>query len=182
MATDLGSAQHLLQPALSSHRWFRPILDAPTTPSVTIQFELDQPCAEVDRTTFGPGTILASYSEQSGTTFPHAAPGRLSVILQSPQQFLDKTDDAIAGPSSLRRRGWVSTWTATSGATASTVYENQRFPKFFLPHIEARGTYWTIQASEPPEHAGIGRCFDSMARAIARRGAIATDVCPLAPT
>jgi 15-cis-phytoene desaturase len=94
LATDLGGAQRLLRPALGDHAWFDRMLAAPTTPSVTVQFELDRPCTDVDRTTFGPGTVLASFSEQSRTTFH--PPGRLSVILESPERFLDLSEDEIA--------------------------------------------------------------------------------------
>jgi 15-cis-phytoene desaturase len=41
----------------------------------------------LDRVTFGPGTVLASFSEQSRTTF-RGLPGRLSIILTPPERFL----------------------------------------------------------------------------------------------
>lgn len=94
VATGLGDAQRLLAP-LARHSWFRRMLSAPTTPSVTAQFELDRPALPVDRTTFGPGTVLAAFTEQSRTTFPHAR-GRLSVILEEPERFLAASDDDIA--------------------------------------------------------------------------------------
>ncbi len=40
-----------------------------------------------DRTTFGPLTSLASFAEQSRSTFKHV-PGRLSIILTPPERFL----------------------------------------------------------------------------------------------
>jgi 15-cis-phytoene desaturase len=49
---------------------------------------------EIDRTTFGPGTPLASFAEQSRTTF-READGRLSVILSPPEKYLDMPDDQI---------------------------------------------------------------------------------------
>lgn len=82
----------------------------------------------------------------------------------------------------VRYRGLRVSLLDRDGTRIATVYENPRFPKFYLPYTEGRGTYWTIQVSEPPEHARIGRCFDSVAKAIARRGAIATDIRPLALT
>ncbi|GAB3239160.1 15-cis-phytoene desaturase [Glycomyces halotolerans] len=94
VATDLGAAQRLLRPALAGHPGFTAILAAPTTPAVTVQFELDRPCLRVDRATFGPGTALACFSEQSRTTFRHAD-GRLSVILGSPDRFLGLPEDEI---------------------------------------------------------------------------------------
>lgn len=94
VATSLAPAQGLLRPAFSDHPWFAPVLSMPTTPSVTVQLELDRPSMDVDRTTFGPGTALACFAEQSRTTFRHA-PGRLSVILTPPERFLDMAPDEV---------------------------------------------------------------------------------------
>jgi 15-cis-phytoene desaturase len=49
---------------------------------------------DVDHTTFGPGTCLASFAEQSRTTF-RGVPGRLSAILQPPEPYLPMSDDAV---------------------------------------------------------------------------------------
>lgn len=87
LATELGAAQKLLRPAVGEHPWFRGILGAATTPSATLQLELDRPALPSDRATFGPGTHMASFAEQSRSTFTHA-PGRLSVILQPPEPFV----------------------------------------------------------------------------------------------
>lgn len=87
LATELGAAQELLRPVLGEHPWFRGILQAPTTPSATLQIELDRPAMPSDRATFGPGTCMASFAEQSRSTFTHTA-GRLSVILQPPERFV----------------------------------------------------------------------------------------------
>jgi len=94
LATSLKPAQELIAPVLFDHDWFKPMLSLPSMPAVTIQFELTEPITDVDRTTFGPGTCWASFAEQSRTTFKHA-PGRLSVILTPPEQFLDMADDEI---------------------------------------------------------------------------------------
>jgi 15-cis-phytoene desaturase len=94
VATSLGPAQRLLAPAVGGDPWFADLLAAATTPSVTVQIELDRPVTPVDRTTFGPGTALASFSEQSRTTFPRAD-GRLSVILQPPEPYLHAPDNAL---------------------------------------------------------------------------------------
>ncbi|HEV2767046.1 MAG TPA: FAD-dependent oxidoreductase [Acidimicrobiales bacterium] len=88
VATSISPAQELLQPHVGDHPWFTPMLALPSTPSVTLQMELDGPVTDVDRTTFGPGTPLACFAEQSRTTFRHA-PGRLSVILSPPERFLE---------------------------------------------------------------------------------------------
>lgn len=87
LATELGAAQELLRSALGDHEWFAGILGAPTTPSATLQLELDRPAMRSDRATFGPGTCMASFAEQSRSTFTHAD-GRLSVILQPPEPFI----------------------------------------------------------------------------------------------
>jgi 15-cis-phytoene desaturase len=49
---------------------------------------------DIDRTTFAPDTVMASFSEQSRTTFRHAA-GRLSVILTPPEEFLRLTREEV---------------------------------------------------------------------------------------
>ncbi|MEV0364623.1 hypothetical protein [Nocardia fusca] len=79
----------------------------------------------------------------------------------------------------MRYRGLRVSLIDRDGTRTTTIYDNQRFPKFYLPHTESRGTYWTIEVTEPPEHSGIGRCFEQLSRAIARRGAIAADIRPL---
>lgn len=94
VATSIEPAQRLLRPAFGEHEWFAPWVSMPTTPSVTVQLELDRPATGVDRTTFGPGTALACFAEQSRTTFKHA-PGRLSVILTPPERFLDMAPDDV---------------------------------------------------------------------------------------
>jgi 15-cis-phytoene desaturase len=87
LAASLMPAQQLLRPAFGNHPWFQPMLRLPSMPSVTIQMELDRPSMPIDRTTFGPGTVLASFAEQSRTTF-RQLPGRLSIILTPPEPFL----------------------------------------------------------------------------------------------
>jgi 15-cis-phytoene desaturase len=94
LAASLAPAQQLLRPALGSHPWFQPMLRLPTMPAVTIQMELDRPALPVDRATFGPGTVLASFAEQSRTTF-RGLPGRLSIILTPPERFLAMAPDQI---------------------------------------------------------------------------------------
>jgi 15-cis-phytoene desaturase len=95
LATALGPAQRLIGARFGDHRWFRPMLGATITPSVNIQFELRRPSAEVDRTTFGPGTCVGNYAEQSRTTFRHV-PGRCQVTLTPPERFLGRPDRWVA--------------------------------------------------------------------------------------
>lgn len=94
VATSIEPAQRLLRPAFADHPWFTPWLSMPTTPSVTVQLELDRPSMDVDRTTFGPGTALACFAEQARTTFRHV-PGRLSVILTPPEPFLAMAPEEV---------------------------------------------------------------------------------------
>jgi 15-cis-phytoene desaturase len=88
LATSLAPAQQLIRQAFGNHPWFQPMLRLPTMPSVTIQIELDRPSMPLDRTTFGPGTVLASFAEESRTAFRRSR-GRLSVILTPPEPFID---------------------------------------------------------------------------------------------
>ncbi|HVL27500.1 MAG TPA: FAD-dependent oxidoreductase [Acidimicrobiales bacterium] len=94
VAPSIEPAQRLLRPHLSDHPWFEAFLAMPTTPSVTIQLDLDRPSMDVDRTVFGPGTALACFAEQSRTTF-RSSPGRLSVILTPPEPYLDMAPDDV---------------------------------------------------------------------------------------
>ncbi|MFP5317690.1 MAG: FAD-dependent oxidoreductase [Acidimicrobiia bacterium] len=94
LATNIKAAQDLLRPHFADYPWFQPFLAMPTTPSVTVQLDLDGPCMDVDRTVFGPGTALACFAEQSRTTF-RQSPGRLSVILTPPEPYLDMPPDDV---------------------------------------------------------------------------------------
>lgn len=87
VATALDAAQRLIAGAMPDHPWFEPMLRLPSMPAVSIQMELDGPAMPVDHTTFGPNTVLASFAEQSRTTFPDA-PGRLSILLTPPSLFV----------------------------------------------------------------------------------------------
>jgi len=92
LATTLHSAKQLLEPAFGKHPWFQPMLKLPTMPAATFQMELKKPALPKDITTFGPKTSLASFAEQSRTTFRHV-PGRLSIILSNPEKFLKMPPD-----------------------------------------------------------------------------------------
>ena len=94
LASNVKAAQELLRPHFADLPWFQPFLAMPTTPSVTVQLDLDGPSMDVDRTVFGPGTALACFAEQSRTTF-RSSPGRLSVILTPPEPYLDMAPDDV---------------------------------------------------------------------------------------
>jgi 15-cis-phytoene desaturase len=86
LAASLAPAQQILQQSTTDPS-FTSMLSLLSMPSVTLQLELSRPAIEVDRTTFGPMTVLASFSEQSRTTFQQTN-GRLSIILSSPNRFI----------------------------------------------------------------------------------------------
>jgi 15-cis-phytoene desaturase len=94
LATSLRPAQDLLRADFAKRPSLAGFFKLKTMPAVTFQLELKAPSMEVDRTTFGPGTPLASFAEQSRTTF-RAAKGRLSVILSPPTKYIDMSDDKL---------------------------------------------------------------------------------------
>jgi 15-cis-phytoene desaturase len=87
VATSLFGAKQIIQSSLPEHPHFTQLMNLPTMPSVTFQVELDRPSMNFDRTTFGPLTIMASFAEQSRTTFSDSR-GRLSIILSNPEKYL----------------------------------------------------------------------------------------------
>jgi 15-cis-phytoene desaturase len=94
LATSLSQAQRLLQKPFKNYPFFKPMLSLPSMPSVTFQLELREPAMDKDRTTFSPGTIFSSYSEQSRTTFRETK-GRLSIILADPEKYLKVKKEQI---------------------------------------------------------------------------------------
>jgi 15-cis-phytoene desaturase len=95
LAASLRGAQDIIGATFpKGHPDFADMLRLPTMPAVTFQIHLNRPSMEVDRTTFGPLTSMASFAEQSRTTF-RSAPGRLSVILSPPEDFLSMPADEI---------------------------------------------------------------------------------------
>jgi 15-cis-phytoene desaturase len=94
IATALKPAQDLIRTAFSQEGSFQDMLNLPSLSAVTIQYELDEPALDSDRTNFS-ASPLACFAEQSRTTFPNT-PGRLSCILYPPQQFLPEAAEAIS--------------------------------------------------------------------------------------
>lgn len=94
LASDLGAAKRILLDPFSGHASFKSLFTLPTMPAVTVQMDFSKPVLPYDRTTFGPLTALASFAEQSRSTFTHV-PGRLSLILTPPEKFLDMPHDEI---------------------------------------------------------------------------------------
>lgn len=95
LAASLAPAQSLLRDVMEGSAWAA-WKKLPSMPTVTVQLELDGPAMPIDRTTFGPGTAWAAFSEQSRTTFRHAR-GRLSIILSPPERYLAmRPEDVLA--------------------------------------------------------------------------------------
>lgn len=94
LALPIAAAQHLLRQAFPSSELFDDLMHVATMPAVTFQIDLRYPSMPTDRIAFGPGTILASFAEQSRTTFPGS--GRLSVILSQPAKYMDVSAERLA--------------------------------------------------------------------------------------
>jgi 15-cis-phytoene desaturase len=94
LATSLHPAQQLVKKSFGDNAHFQDMLALPSMPAVTFQIELSRPSMELDRTTFGPGTIMASFAEQSRTTF-RGSKGRISIILSEPEKQLKRSADDI---------------------------------------------------------------------------------------
>lgn len=94
LATSLAPAQGLLREALPDHPWVERLQQLPTMPAVTLQIDLDEPSLPEDHVVFSPNTALASYAEQSRSTF-RGLPGRLSIDLARPEEFIKMTPEEI---------------------------------------------------------------------------------------
>lgn len=94
LAASLKGAQDIIERSFPRDESFAQLLELQTMPAVTVQVELTEPALDIDRTTFGPGTSLASFSEQGRTTF-RASKGRLSVILAAPERYISLPDEQI---------------------------------------------------------------------------------------
>jgi len=94
LAASLDGAKKIISRSSLPGKNFEKLLRLPTMPAVTFQIELTEPSMRVDRTTFGPLTSMASFAEQSRTTF-RASPGRLSVILTPPEEYLERSPEDI---------------------------------------------------------------------------------------
>ncbi|SEI14259.1 15-cis-phytoene desaturase [Halobacillus karajensis] len=87
LATTLHSSKQLLEAHFCNEKWYKPMARLPLMPAVCLQIELSKPAFPVDITTFAPFTCMASFAEQSRTTFQQSN-GRLSIILTPPEKFL----------------------------------------------------------------------------------------------
>ncbi len=94
VATALPAAKQILSP-LRHHPGLEKIFSLPHMSACTLQLELDSPALKKDITTFGPGTDMVSFAEQSHSTFRGSA-GRLSVILGNPKEYCAKSEKEIS--------------------------------------------------------------------------------------
>ncbi|MDV2581954.1 hydroxysqualene dehydroxylase [Alkalibacillus haloalkaliphilus] len=94
LSTDIGAAQYIISQSQLDQINFYSLLKLPTMPAVSVQIELTEPVLEHDRTTFAPGTVLGSFSEQSRSTFRQSK-GRLSVMMASLEKLEDHTDEEL---------------------------------------------------------------------------------------
>ncbi|GGN94294.1 hydroxysqualene dehydroxylase [Saccharibacillus kuerlensis] len=94
VATNIRRSQKLLTEHFQDVSWFAPFFELDAMPHVTAQFEMPQPLLPKDRTTFGPGTQLGSFGEQSRTTFRDQG-GRTSIILVNPDELIDLPEEEV---------------------------------------------------------------------------------------
>ncbi len=94
VAANIRRSQKLLAEHFQDVSWFAPFFELESMPHVTAQFELPEPLLPQDRTTFGPGTQLGSFGEQSRTTFRDKA-GRTSIILVDPDALIDLPEEDV---------------------------------------------------------------------------------------
>ena len=92
LATDILNAKQLVSNLNSKE--IKKIKKMPTTSAITVQLELSKPMMPIDRTTFTTSTILASFTEESRSTFPNSK-GRISIILANPDNYIKLTDKEI---------------------------------------------------------------------------------------
>ncbi len=93
IAAHLPEAKRILS-AFRATPCLASLFRLPCMSACGVQLELSRPALERDITTFGPGTDMISFAEQSRSTF-RGHPGRLSVILGRPEHYADKPLEEI---------------------------------------------------------------------------------------
>lgn len=93
IATTLPAAKKILAP-LKDKMELNHFFQLPHMSACSVQLELKHPALEKDITTFGSGTDMVSFAEQSRTTFRDSK-GRLSVILGNPSDYAKKSTEEI---------------------------------------------------------------------------------------
>lgn len=92
LATDIYNAKKLVN-RLNSNEIIK-INKMPMTSAITVHIELSKPMMNLDRTTFSPLTMIASFTEESRSTFK-LSNGRLSIIVANPDEYLSFSDKKI---------------------------------------------------------------------------------------
>lgn len=93
VAASLSAAKDILEPVknrIELDNLFR----LPCMSACTLQMELSEPALKKDITTFGPGTDMVSFAEQSRSTF-RKSKGRLSVILGNPEEYVHMNEKQV---------------------------------------------------------------------------------------
>lgn len=92
LATDVKNAQKII--INTNYKKLEYITKIPTITAITVQLELTNPFMPLDRTTFAPTTLIASYTEESRTTFKKSK-GRASIILVSKEEHNNLSDKKL---------------------------------------------------------------------------------------
>ncbi len=93
IATSLTAAKEILKP-LRKRKELSRLYRLPCMSACTLQLELSKPALKKDITTFGPGTDMVSFAEQSRSTF-RKSKGRLSVILDNSKEYEDMSEEKL---------------------------------------------------------------------------------------
>lgn len=93
IAATLPAAKNILAPARNRIELNR-LFNLPCMSACTMQLELTGPALKKDITTFGPGTDMVSFAEQSRSTF-RKSQGRLSVILGKPEEYSQMSEEKV---------------------------------------------------------------------------------------
>lgn len=92
LATDLGNTKKIISNLDNENK--NKILNIPTSSALTIHINLTKKMMPLDRTTFAPEIFPTSFTEESRTTFKMKG-GRLSIILENPNKYIDLNDETI---------------------------------------------------------------------------------------
>ena len=92
LATDIDNSKKLVNELESIE--INKVKKMLTTSAISVSIELSKPMMPLDRVTFSPLTMIASFTEESRSTFK-ASCGRLSIILANPDEYLNWSDRKI---------------------------------------------------------------------------------------
>lgn len=66
-----------------------------------------------------------------------------------------------------------------NGGHRHPVYERTDFSSIYHSYSESRGRFWDLVLDGPPEESDVARCFHSLSKAVARRGALGDGIRPV---